>query len=105
MDEQTVQDWLSECAALSPVELSSFSNSLKHNYELVKSLFLVFEEYSKFHKLIEPISNQLFNFYRSKESDLKLFTLQFLPCLIYLYSNSVAQGDKKVIVKVITYCF
>ena len=39
--------------------------------------------------------NQLCNFYRSNEIELRRFTLQFLPILIYIYLNSVTQGDKK----------
>lgn len=96
MDEQIILDWLAESTALSPDEVSSFASSLKHNNDLIRALFLIFDEHTKFHNLIEPISKQLFNFYRSKEFELKLFTLQFLPNLIYIYLNSVAKGDKKV---------
>lgn len=39
--------------------------------------------------------NQLFSYYRSNEPELKRFTLQFVPSLIYTYLNAVAQGDKK----------
>lgn len=50
---------------------------------------------SFFLQLLHSICNQFFNFYRSNEADLKKFTLQFLPTLIYIYLNSVAQGDKR----------
>ncbi|PSN32692.1 Hyccin [Blattella germanica] len=46
-------------------------------------------------KLIDPVCNQLFGFYRSREIELQRFTLQFLPTLIFVYLNSVAHGDKK----------
>jgi protein FAM126 len=37
----------------------------------------------------------LYNFYRSNENELKCFTLQFIPNLIYLYLNAVATGEKQ----------
>lgn len=45
--------------------------------------------------MLHSICNQLFTYYRSNETDLKRFTLQFVPTLIYTYLNAVAQGDKK----------
>lgn len=45
--------------------------------------------------MLHSICNQFFNFYRSNEQNLRKFTLQFLPTLIYIYTNSVAQGDKR----------
>jgi hypothetical protein len=50
-------------------------------------------------QLIDPVCNQLFGFYRSREIELQRFTLQFLPTLIFVYLNSVAHGDKKVLVQ------
>jgi Hyccin. len=49
-----------------------------------------------FLQLIDPVCNQLFGFYRSREVELQRFTLQFLPTFIFVYLNSVAHGDKKV---------
>jgi hypothetical protein len=50
-------------------------------------------------QLIDPVCNQLFGFYRSREIELQRFTLQFLPTLIFVYLNSVAHADKKVLVQ------
>lgn len=44
---------------------------------------------------LHPICNQLYNFYRSNESELKCFTLQFFPNMIYLYLNAVASSEKQ----------
>lgn len=52
-------------------------------------MFLILFQY------LHPICNQLYNFYRSHESELKCFTLQFIPTLIYLYLNAVAMGEKQ----------
>lgn len=45
--------------------------------------------------MLHSICDQLFSYYRSNEAELKRFTLQFVPTLIYTYLNAVAQGDKK----------
>lgn len=46
-------------------------------------------------QLLHKICDQLFSYYRSSEPELRRFTLQFVPTLIYTYLNAVAQGDKK----------
>lgn len=45
--------------------------------------------------MLHSICQQFYSFYRSAEIDLRKFTLQFVPSLIYIYLNSVAHGDKK----------
>lgn len=44
---------------------------------------------------MHTVCQQLCSFYRSGDASLRKFTLQFLPSLIYVYLNCVAQGDKK----------
>ncbi|KAJ9590630.1 hypothetical protein L9F63_016341, partial [Diploptera punctata] len=95
MTEQIVHEWLADYSALSPVEVHSFASSLEHNQEIVTALYNVLEERNKYQELIDPVCNQLFAFYRSREIELQRFTLQFLPTLIFVYLNSVAHGDKK----------
>lgn len=46
-------------------------------------------------QLLHSVCHQLCSFYRSGDDALRKFTLQFVPSLIYVYLNSVAQGDKK----------
>lgn len=41
------------------------------------------------------ICNQFYKFYKSDQTELRRFTLQFVPILIYNYLNSVSQGDKR----------
>lgn len=50
---------------------------------------------SLLHQVLHSICDQLFSYYRSNEPELKRFTLQFVPTLIYTYLNAVASGDKK----------
>lgn len=45
---------------------------------------------------MDTVCDQLYNFYRSRETELQRFTLQFLPTLVYIYLNSAAHGDIKV---------
>lgn len=45
-----------------------------------------------FFQLTHQICSQLFNFFRSTYKELKLFAVQFLPTLIYLYLNAVTRG-------------
>lgn len=41
------------------------------------------------------ICNQFHNFYKSGVTELRRFTLQFLPIIVYNYLNAVSQGDKR----------
>ncbi|XP_063777784.1 hyccin isoform X2 [Pseudophryne corroboree] len=51
------------------------------------------EEWLSEFKLLEPVCHQLFEFYRSKEKNLKTFTLQFLPELIWCYLSLSTSRD------------
>ncbi|XP_031778561.1 hyccin isoform X1 [Nasonia vitripennis] len=95
MIEGIINEWLADCAELSTLELATFANTLSQDDEIVQALYLLLEERSKYSQLVETVCNQLFNFYRSRETQLQRFSLQFLPTLIYIYLNSVAHGDIK----------
>nr|CAD7431713.1 unnamed protein product [Timema monikensis] len=83
MTESVVHEWLADYGSLSPVEVHSFASSLEHDQEVVAAIYNVLEERSKYQDLIDPVCNQLFGFYRSREAELQRFTLQFLPTLIF----------------------
>lgn len=51
MTEQLVREWLSDYAALSPVEAHTFVASLEHNQELVSSLYAVLEGRDHYQKV------------------------------------------------------
>ncbi|XP_046411711.1 hyccin isoform X3 [Neodiprion fabricii] len=95
MTESLINEWLADCADLSPTELHTFANTLSQDNEIVRALYAVLDERSKYSQLVDTVCNQLYGFYRSREIELQRFTLQFLPTLIYIYLNSVAHGDKK----------
>lgn len=96
MTEVVVQDWLSEWSSLDADQVHSFATVLDHNEELISALQTVLEERARFPTLLDPVCDQLFSCYRSREPTLQRFTLQFLPTLMYVYLASVACGDKKV---------
>ncbi|XP_052871930.1 hyccin isoform X1 [Anopheles cruzii] len=95
MAEAIIADWLSDYGALQESELRTFAAQHENDFEIAKALYSILNERTKYKDLIHPICNQLCNFYRSNEVELRRFTLQFVPMLIYLYLNSVALGDKK----------
>lgn len=47
-------------------------------------------------QLFNILCLRLFGYYRENKIDPKVFTLQYVPSLIYSYLSAVAQGDKKV---------
>ncbi|XP_051871348.1 hyccin isoform X2 [Pristis pectinata] len=53
----------------------------------------VVEEWLSEFKLLEPVCHQLFEFYRSGEFELKRFTLQFLPELVWSYLSVISTRD------------
>uniref|UniRef100_A0A182QAS9 Uncharacterized protein n=1 Tax=Anopheles farauti TaxID=69004 RepID=A0A182QAS9_9DIPT len=95
MAEAIIADWISDYSALQESELRTFAAQHENDFEISKALYTILNERTKYKDLIHPICNQLCNFYRSNEAELRRFTLQFVPMLIYLYLNSVALGDKK----------
>ncbi|XP_058466660.1 hyccin isoform X2 [Malaya genurostris] len=95
MAEAIISDWISDYESLQESELRTFAAQHETDYEVSKALYTVLNERAKYKDLIYPICNQLCNIYRSSEIELRRFTLQFVPILIYLYLNSVAQGDKR----------
>nr|CAD7462886.1 unnamed protein product [Timema tahoe] len=71
MTESVVHEWLADYGSLSPVEVHSFASSLEHDQEVVAAIYNVLEERSKYQELIDPVCNQLFGFYRSREAELQ----------------------------------
>ncbi|XP_017892512.1 hyccin isoform X1 [Ceratina calcarata] len=95
MTESLINEWLVDCADVSSSELHSFATTLSQDNEIVRALYVLLEERSKYNQLVDTVCDQLYNFYRSRETELQRFTLQFLPTLVYIYLNSAAHGDIK----------
>ncbi|CAB3224534.1 unnamed protein product [Arctia plantaginis] len=105
--KQLIAEWLNEYASLQENEIKSFAAEHEHNHEIATAIFSLFyneneesgkkvEDDSDYEQILEDVCTQLFSFYRSKETYLQRFTLQFVPTLIYNYLSSVAQGNKKI---------
>lgn len=107
---QLVSEWLSEYSALQPSEMRSFAAEHEHNHEIASAVYELLsdcvsgnatskgdspEKVLQDSQMLENVCTQLFSFYRSKETELQLFALQFLPSLIYAYLSTVAKGDKR----------
>ncbi|XP_076225485.1 PI4KA lipid kinase complex subunit hyccin isoform X1 [Nomia melanderi] len=95
MTESLINEWLADCSDVSPSELHTFATTLLQDNEIVRALYVLLEERSKYSQLVDTVCDQLYNFYRSRETELQRFTLQFLPTLVYIYLNSAAHGDIK----------
>ncbi|XP_078042015.1 PI4KA lipid kinase complex subunit hyccin isoform X4 [Augochlora pura] len=95
MTESLINEWLADCADVSSSELHTFAATLLQDNEIVRALYVLLEERSKYSQLMDTVCDQLYNFYRSRETELQRFTLQFLPTLVYIYLNSAAHGDIK----------
>ncbi|XP_055606530.1 hyccin isoform X1 [Uranotaenia lowii] len=95
MAEAIISDWIADYNSLQESEVRTFAAQHENDFEISKALYTVLNERTKYKDLIYPVCNQLCNFYRSNEVELRRFTLQFVPLLIYLYLTSVALGDKK----------
>ncbi|XP_056375747.1 hyccin isoform X2 [Hyla sarda] len=86
-----VEEWLSEFKILPEASVTSYAVNLKEKTSLVSALYEVIQEpHSEF---LEPVCHQLFEFYRSKEKNLRTFTLQFLPELVWCYLSMSASRD------------
>ncbi|XP_044751893.1 hyccin [Coccinella septempunctata] len=93
MAEILVLEWMEEFEALTESEIHTYSAEQEHNHEIMIALFDVLSEPSKykFDNMIDGICRQLLDFYRSGEKQLKRFTLQYIPILVFLHL-----GDKTI---------
>ncbi|KAF5288965.1 hypothetical protein FQA39_LY03844 [Lamprigera yunnana] len=86
MADVLILDWLEEYDSLTESEIHTYSKEQEHNYEVMMSLYIFFEDpnRSKVQNLLDRVCQQLFSFYRSGEQTLKYFTMQYIPALVFL---------------------
>lgn len=120
MIEQTINEWLSEFKNQSSSDHNSLSTSAARNNDIVTALYSYLDDINKYNGVscviitllkinistncrvyfqiicIVDVCDVLFKYYRSSEPELKRFTLQYLPQILYLYLNAAANSDKKV---------
>lgn len=51
MIEEIINEWLTDCAELSSLELTTFATNLAQDEEIVQALYLILEERSKYHEV------------------------------------------------------
>lgn len=59
MTETVVTEWLADCVDLSPAELHSFASTLSQDTEIVRAIYILFEERTKYCQ----VNIYLFTFY------------------------------------------
>ncbi|XP_068903696.1 hyccin isoform X3 [Tenebrio molitor] len=104
MADILVLDWMEEFESLTESEIHTYSSEQEHNHEVMIALYDILTEpyrykgqnvwthcnFSSLHssndlQLIDRICQQLLDFYRSEEQQLKKFTLQYIPTLVFLH--------------------
>ncbi|XP_066254888.1 hyccin [Euwallacea similis] len=82
-----VFEWIDEFESLTESEIHTYSTEQEHNHEVIIALYNILSEPHKYKSdnLIEGICQQLLNFYRSGEPQLRRFALQYLPILVFLH--------------------
>lgn len=122
MIEQIINEWLSDFKNQSSTKENSYSTSPARDNDIVTALYSYLDDINKYNGVscvivlsqkinistncpvyfqiicIVDVCDVLFKYYRSSEAELRRFTLQYLPQILYLYLNAVANSDKKVII-------
>lgn len=52
-------------------------------------------------QVLDPVCHQLFEFYRSKESELKTFSRELIPVVIWTYLSALSTSGKKVCIIIV----
>ncbi|XP_074662174.1 hyccin-like isoform X2 [Tubulanus polymorphus] len=89
-----IKEWLAEYKGLSEAEGHTYANTVRHNEDLRQSLYSLFQHDYR-HEVLDPVCHQLFEFYRSPEPELRQFTLEYIPALVYSYLLAVSRNNKK----------
>jgi hypothetical protein len=87
MADILVLDWMEEFESLTESEIHTYSSEQEHNHEVMIALYDILTEPYRYkgQNLIDRICQQLLDFYRSEEQQLKKFTLQYIPTLVFLH--------------------
>ncbi|XP_050302223.1 hyccin [Anthonomus grandis grandis] len=82
-----VFEWIDEYESLIESEIHTYATEQEHNHEVMIALYNILAEPQKYKtdNLIDSICQQLLNFYRSGEPQLRKFAIQYIPALIFLH--------------------
>ncbi|XP_062574728.1 hyccin-like [Saccostrea cucullata] len=93
---RVVREWLTEFKSLPDNEIHTYASTVRQNEELTTNLYCVLESLPQA-QVLDPICHQLFEFYRSKESDLRTFSKEFIPVIIWVYLSALSTSGKKTV--------
>nr|SVE75634.1 EOG090X02H3 [Daphnia hispanica] len=92
MDEDMrlfITDWLKDG------QNDVWNKSLSSNSDMMEAIFSLIEEWKSNKELFNILCIRLFGYYRESNMESKVFSLQFVPSLIYSYLSAIAQGERK----------
>ncbi|XP_046444461.1 hyccin-like isoform X2 [Daphnia pulex] len=92
MDEDMrlfISDWLKDA------QNDGWSKALSSNSDMMEAIFSLIEEWKSNKDLFNILCIRLFGYYRESNTESKVFSLQFVPSLIYSYLSAIAQGERK----------
>nr|SVE74064.1 EOG090X02H3 [Daphnia barbata] len=92
MDEDTllfINEWLKDG------QNDIWKKSLSSNSDMIEAIFSLIEEWKGNNELFNILCIRLFGYYRESNMESKVFSLQFVPSLIYSYLSAIAQGERK----------
>nr|SVE85374.1 EOG090X02H3 [Daphnia pulicaria] len=92
MDEDMrlfISDWLKDA------QNDGWSKALSSNSDMMEAIFSLIEEWKSNKDLFNILCIRLFGYYRESNMESKVFSLQFVPSLIYSYLSAIAQGERK----------
>ncbi|XP_032792324.1 hyccin isoform X1 [Daphnia magna] len=72
-----------------------WNKSLSSNSDMIEAIFSLIEEWKSNKELFNILCIRLFGYYRESNMESKVFSLQFVPSLIYSYLSTIAQGERK----------
>nr|SVE86632.1 EOG090X02H3 [Daphnia similis]SVE87259.1 EOG090X02H3 [Daphnia similis] len=72
-----------------------WNKSLSSNSDMIEAIFSLIEEWKSNKELFNILCIRLFGYYRESNMESKVFSLQFVPSLIYSYLSAIAQGERK----------
>nr|XP_022325250.1 hyccin-like [Crassostrea virginica] len=93
---KAVREWLAEFKSLPDNEVHTYASTLRQNEELITNLYCLFESQPQA-EVLDPVCHQLFEFYRSREEDLKTFSKELVPVIIWSYLSALSIAGKKAV--------
>jgi len=88
-DTQLIENWLKESGT------KSATKRVIPSEDVIEVIYSLIDDWKCNKEVIQKLCHRIFEFYRAEEVESKVFSLQFIPSLMYAYLSGIAQGDKK----------